>query len=101
MRKVGNPTIALTITLMLLFSLLSPAFADNLNGGDSHLKAGQMTADALIVRPVSFVSTVLGFGLFIISAPFALLGGNAGEVWDTLVANPAKFTFKRPLGQFD
>ena len=46
-------------------------------------------------------ATVTGFALFLVSSPFSLLGGNAGEAWDNLVAAPASYTFNRPLGHFE
>jgi hypothetical protein len=68
---------------------------------DSQVELAQMATDTVLVRPLGIVSTVAGFGLFVISVPFAALGGNTGEAWHTLVGGPAKFTFKRPLGEFD
>lgn len=62
---------------------------------------GAMTVDAALARPVGTVATVTGFALFLISSPFAAMGGNTQESWDSLVASPAQYTFRRPLGQFD
>lgn len=63
--------------------------------------AAAMTFDAVIVRPASFVATVAGTGLFIVSLPFSLLGHNTDKAGKRLVAEPAKYTFARPLGDFD
>ena len=60
-----------------------------------------MIADTTLARPVGAVATVTGFALFLVSSPFAALGGNTQESWDSLVASPATYTFKRPLGHFD
>ncbi|RJQ70014.1 MAG: hypothetical protein C4519_21300 [Desulfobacteraceae bacterium] len=68
---------------------------------DTQIEAGSMAADALVARPLGVIATLAGFGLFVISAPFSLLGGNAGSAWSSLVVDPAKFTFTRPLGDFD
>lgn len=57
-----------------------------------------MTGDALFVRPVMLVATILGAGVFIVSSPFSALGGNAGEAWETLVEGPFETTFVRCLG---
>jgi len=57
-----------------------------------------MTGDALFVRPVMLVTTILGAGLFIVSSPFSALGGNVGEAWDVLVEGPFETTFVRCLG---
>lgn len=68
---------------------------------DPQVDAGSMAADALVVRPLGIVATVAGFGLFVISVPFSALGRNVGEAWNAMVVYPAKFTFARPLGDFD
>ncbi len=68
---------------------------------DKQVDTAKMAADTVLVRPLGIVSTALGFGLFVISVPFAALGGNTGEAWHNLVVRPAKFTFNRPLGEFD
>ncbi|KJS32419.1 MAG: hypothetical protein VR64_06725 [Desulfatitalea sp. BRH_c12] len=68
---------------------------------DNQIEAGSMAADVLLARPLGIVATVVGFGLFVVSSPFSLAGRNAGEAWTALVTYPAKFTFARPLGEFD
>ena len=67
----------------------------------SQKDGGLMIVDATLARPVGAVATVTGFALFLVSSPFAALGGNTQESWDSLVASPATYTFKRPLGHFD
>lgn len=57
-----------------------------------------MSGDALFVRPVMLVTTLVGGVIFIVSSPFAALGGNIDESWDQLVASPFKTTFVRCLG---
>jgi hypothetical protein len=59
---------------------------------------GTMLADAFMVRPFMLVSTIVGTVTYIVTLPFSLLGGNAGEAGKTLVVEPAKYTFVRPLG---
>jgi hypothetical protein len=60
-----------------------------------------MAVDVAIVRPISLVATVLGTGIFIVSLPFSILGGNVDEAGRNLVLKPAKTTFIRPLGEFE
>jgi hypothetical protein len=60
-----------------------------------------MTFDLLILRPLGLAGLVVGTGVFIISLPFSLLGGNTGEAAQKLVGAPAKYTFLRPLGAED
>lgn len=56
--------------------------------------------DLTIVRPLSFATTVAGLVLFVPTAPWAALTvqGEVATVWNRLVAEPAGFTFRRPLG---
>lgn len=68
---------------------------------DPQIDSAYMVGDALIARPLGIVATVAGFGLFIVASPFALISGSAGDAWDNMVAYPARFTFTRPLGDFD
>ena len=60
-----------------------------------------MTVDIILVRPLGLAATVFGAAVFLVSSPFSAMGGNTREAWGTLVADPAKFTFQRPLGHFD
>lgn len=57
-----------------------------------------MYTDLLVLRPVGAVTTVLGAAAYVVSLPFTLPVGNATEVGNALVAEPAKFTFARCLG---
>ena len=60
-----------------------------------------MLADALIARPVGLVTTAVGSAVYVVSLPFSLLGGNEKQARRKLVVEPTKFTFKRPLGEFE
>lgn len=59
-----------------------------------------MAGDILFVRPIGIVGTAIGTVLFIISVPFSAAGGNTGQAFKKMVADPAKYTFKRPIGEF-
>ncbi|RMF89794.1 MAG: hypothetical protein D6736_07780 [Nitrospinota bacterium] len=58
-----------------------------------------MIADALLLRPLGLVATLLGVAVFIVSLPFSLPTQSAVEAAQKLVLEPAKYTFARPLGQ--
>lgn len=53
------------------------------------------------VRVIGIGVTVAGGVLFTVLLPFSLFSGSVGDTWDVLVVDPAKFTFVRPVGQFD
>jgi hypothetical protein len=64
---------------------------------DPHMR---MVGDILLIRPLGIVATVVGGALFVVSLPFSALGGNTEDVYQTMVVEPAKFTFSRPIGDF-
>lgn len=98
----------IVLTAGLLPVLAAPAHAQSDNAmaapraDDPYAGApsgGEMTADLLIVRPLSLAATVLGTGLFVVSLPFALLAPDgAAATAQRLVVEPARYTFARPLG---
>ena len=67
---------------------------------DDDISAPAMTADLLVIRPVGILATGVGFCVYLVSLPFSYLGGNTEEAWSSLVKDPAKYTFSRPLGDF-
>ncbi len=54
--------------------------------------------DFVFLRPMGIVSTALGTGFFFASLPFSVTTGSTGVAFKKLVAEPAIFTFARPLG---
>jgi hypothetical protein len=62
--------------------------------------AESMVFDVTLVRPLGIVGIVVGTGAFILSLPFSALGSNTDEAFERLMADPARYTFKRPLGVF-
>ena len=91
------------VVLILIVSLGLVPFGSAALAEDQHdeEKGIRMAADILVVRPLGIVATVGGTVLAIVALPFSLLGGNTQEVFQYLVVKPAKFTFVRPLGEFD
>jgi hypothetical protein len=61
---------------------------------------GEMMWDALVMRPVGIVATAVGSVVWLVSYPFAYLGGNTDESTEALVQAPFGWTFERPLGEF-
>ena len=58
-----------------------------------------IAGDIVFVRPFGFLATVLGTGLFFVSLPFSIPSGSVGSAAKALIAEPAQYTFRRPLGQ--
>ena len=90
----------LAAMLTLSNIVFSPAaMAGRYNDIDTEPTGGTMLADTVLVRPFMLVSTVVGVATFIVTLPFSALGGNVGEAGNTLVMEPARYTFVRPLGE--
>ncbi len=87
-----KPLVAVICVLALLFSTPVPAFA----GGDTD--ATSVAVDVIVARPVSFVLTIVGSALFVVSLPVAATSGCVDKAAKALVVAPAKDTFTRPLG---
>ena len=92
----------------LLFIFTAPAIADtsvhyHFSGGyfGASGSGEAMVLDAVIIRPLSAVTTIAGSAIYTISLPFSLLGGNEQSAREKLVLEPARYTFKRPLGEFE
>lgn len=91
---MGKMVIAAFIALTLIATSM-PVLAD-----DGAYAATAMAADVIIARPVGLVAIVLGTAVFIVALPFAAISGSVEPVARTLVAEPSKFTFTRPVGDF-
>ena len=57
-----------------------------------------MVGDLVVARPLGLVLLSVGTVAYVVSLPFAVLGGNARDVGRTLVVGPARETFVRCLG---
>jgi hypothetical protein len=70
---------------------------------DSHRVAdpAEVAADALVVRPLGLASTVVGAAIYVVALPFAAIAGDVRGPARSLVGSPARFTFKRRLGDFE
>lgn len=85
--------IALLVTCMLLPQTLSAQDAI-----DESPNEFAMVGDLLVARPLGAVITAAGAAVWLVSLPFTLLSGHAGEAAGTLIGGPAEATFMRCLG---
>ena len=83
------------MTLALVLAFPATGWSNTVEETPSALA---MTGDAFFVRPVMLVTTILGTAIFIVSSPFAALGGNIDESFEQLVEGPFETTFIRCLG---
>ena len=57
-----------------------------------------MVGDLFVARPIGVVLTAGGTAAWLVSLPFTLLAGHAGEAAETLIVGPGAATFMRCLG---
>lgn len=70
--------------------------ADSVTGD----KATDMVVDAVVVRPLGLVATVVGTVLTVVALPFTIPSGSVAASARELIVRPAEYTFKRALGDF-
>jgi hypothetical protein len=100
MQKLIKKSVVIFITVHLfVLSGWSAVFAQD-RYQENERSGAEMAADALLLRPVGFVASVLGSAVFVLSLPLSLLGENHEEAFDEMVKKPVKYTFVRPLGDF-
>ena len=103
MRRMNRKLMSYLTAIMLVVTTNAVASSSNGITYDDHTQeatAGTMLADTVLVRPLTLVGTAVGVVTFVVTLPFSALGGNVGEAGQTLVVEPAKYTFVRPLGVF-
>jgi len=84
-----------SVIVVLAFLVVSvPVFAGNETDGD-------IVGDTIFMRPVGIVSIISGAALWVVSFPFAAITGSLPKTTETLITNPVKYTFARPIGDFD
>ncbi len=62
---------------------------------------GEMIVDAVLVRPMTLAATAVGTIAWVITLPFSIPAGSAGDAGRAWVSGPLKYTFMRPLGEMD
>jgi hypothetical protein len=86
------------VTIFLLAALLlSASTPSTFAFEDNSFEA--VAADVIVIRPFSFVATVIGSALFVVSLPIAAISHSTSETAEALVKRPARFTFTRPVGE--
>ena len=88
--------IAILCAATLVLASATPAVASS-----HYAEPAVVAGDALVVRPLSFVATVVGAGVFVLAFPVAVTSGSVHSTADALMVQPGRFTFRRPLGHFD
>ncbi len=98
LKRMLRYTVVFTVSF-LLFSHLAPVALAEEHYESMGEKGGYMAADLVILRPMGIIATAVGSLVYVISLPFSIPGGNQGEAYQKLIADPANYTFQRPLGE--
>jgi hypothetical protein len=62
---------------------------------------GEMVADAAVARPMTLWASAIGAVGWIVTLPFTLPSGSAGDTAKSWVGDPLKYTFCRPIGEME
>lgn len=60
-----------------------------------------IVVDVTVARPLTFVMSIFGSALLVVSLPVSIPTGSVKKVAHTLVVVPARDTFTRPIGDLD
>ncbi len=82
----------------LIATLLAPQVLWAESAVDESPDPWAMAGDLVVARPLGAVITVGGAAVWLVSLPFTLLAGHAGEAADKLIIGPGAATFARCLG---
>ena len=90
--------------LLIAVSLIATSFGSAALAQDEYRERSRsgekMAADLVFLRPAGILALALGSLAFVVSVPFSALGGNTKEAYEEMVKKPARYTFKRPLGDY-
>ena len=88
--------IALPVALSL-FAFANSARADDIDF-DYRATPEAMLIDAVAIRPLGIVATVVGAATWVVALPFTIPTRSVGYSAQALVVGPFRHTFVRPLG---
>ncbi|MFO7707132.1 MAG: hypothetical protein R6V84_03090 [Desulfobacterales bacterium] len=96
----GKLTMITVLTAVLMVGPLVSAAPAAEHMEKEKPSGGMMIWDTVALRPIGICATTIGAVFWVVSYPFALLGGNTEASTEALVQAPFAWTFERPLGEF-
>jgi len=72
----------------------------NYSGGEPPT-TGEKFADAAAVRPMTLWASAIGAVGWVVTLPFTIPSGSAGDTAKAWVGDPLKYTFCRPVGEME
>lgn len=88
-RLSNNKLASAMLTISLMLATIQPAAAAiEINESDFGPSYETMTVDAVVAKPLQLVTALVGTAAYLVSLPFALIGGNADQSQQKLVLEP-------------
>jgi len=101
MIKLKQVFLAAVLSAGLSFQAVAQSYgAGGVDYGEEP-SAGVMMVDGLLVRPLTLGFAAIGLIGWVVTLPFSIPGGNAGEMGEAWVSAPVKYAFMRPLGEME
>lgn len=95
--KINGKIIGYTAAATLALVVLPGCTTDPARHGPP--TGGEMVTDAIAVRPMTLTYSVVGLAAWVVTLPFTLPSGSAGDAGEAWVLGPLGYTFARPLGE--
>ncbi len=92
----NSRALALAAALTLALALAAPARAGYTEGAND-TDIFVVAVDLTVLRPLGLATLALSSTLFVLALPFAAGTGQVATLADTLVSEPARFTFTREV----
>lgn len=96
----GKLAVITVLAAAVMLSPLAPALQAAEHFEAEKPTGGMMIWDTVAMRPIGICATAIGAVFWVVSYPFAYLGGNVDATTEALVQAPFDWTFDRPLGEF-
>ncbi|MFO0689630.1 MAG: hypothetical protein U0900_13060 [Myxococcota bacterium] len=96
--RIRRTVAAVTAALLLATVATSPSYAQTRSQGDA--ANASPVVDVMLLRPVGFVSLVVGIGLMAALTPIILITRpqEINKPFEQLVVKPARFLWVDPIG---
>jgi len=88
------------LTLLALMLSAGPVLAYDQEQAPREPNGSEEFVDTIIGRPLGLLALGLGAITWVVALPFTLPSHSTGSATKGLVTEPAKWTFRRPLGRF-
>jgi len=91
--------LSMTVAVLLLAGTRAGAYEVGSYVDEGEPTAAEMAIDVALIRPLGVVALAVGSVFYIAAFPFAAMTGDVATPAERLIADPARYTFDRPLGR--